>query len=94
VINGGPLTLEFHNTVFRNDDNLEKVARLVQTFIEMGGHQLQLNAINRDLLLDAQLHPELHRQMIVRVWGWSAYFCELDREYQDHILRRQEYDFQ
>lgn len=91
VINGGPLTLEFHNSIFRNEESVQKVAGMIKWFIECGGHQLQLNAINRDQLLAAQAHPELHSQLIVRVWGWSAYFTELDRDYQDHVLLRQEY---
>lgn len=91
VVNGGPLTLEFHSSMFRTDESVRKVGELIRWFIGRGGHQLQLNAVNRELLLDAQAHPELHAQLIVRVWGWSAYFVELDREYQDHVLRRQEY---
>ena len=35
---------------------------------------------------DAQLHPERHRQLVVRVWGWSAYFVELDEAYQNHVV--------
>jgi formate C-acetyltransferase len=42
-------------------------------------------------MLDAQLHPENHRQLVVRIWGWSAYFVELDKEYQDHVIARQAY---
>ena len=57
----------------------------------MGGHQLQLNAVNTEKLLDAQAHPEKHRQLVVRIWGWSAYFVELDAEYQNHVLKRQQY---
>ena len=48
------------------------------------------NSIDRDTLLDAQAHPERHRHLIVRVWGWSGYFVELDKGYQDHIIRRTE----
>ena len=66
------------------------MALLVRSFMEMGGHQLQLNAVNRDTLLDAQRHPEQYRNLIVRVWGWSGYFVELDRAYQDHIIQRME----
>lgn len=91
VCNGGPLTLEFHDTLFRNDEGREKVAMLVKTFIGLGGHQLQLNAINRDTLLDAQKHPEDHKNLIVRVWGWSGYFNELDLVYQNHIIKRLEF---
>ena len=71
-------------------DGVEKVAQLVRYFVERGGHQLQINTINRETLLDAQAHPERHRHLIVRVWGWSGYFIELDKCYQDQIIRRVE----
>ena len=91
TVNGGPLTLEFHSSVFDDPENITKLASLVKYFIERGGHQLQLNTVNRETLLDAQAHPENHRHLIVRIWGWSAYFVELDRAYQDHVIARQEY---
>lgn len=90
VINGGPLTLELHDSTFREPDGIAKVARLVQYFAQRGGHQLQLNAVNRDKLLAAQAHPENYRNLIVRVWGWSGYFVELDKPYQDHVIKRVE----
>ena len=85
------MTLEFHDTLFRNEEGIDKVAMLVKTFISLGGHQLQLNAINRDTLLDAQKHPENYKNLIVRVWGWSGYFNELDLSYQNHIIKRLEF---
>ena len=90
VCNGGPLTIEIHDSAFAMPDGVEKVAHLVKFFIERGGHQLQINTINRETLLDAQAHPERHRHLIVRVWGWSGYFIELDKEYQDQIIKRVE----
>lgn len=91
VINGGPLTLEFHASVFSDPDNLPKLAQLVQYFILLGGHQLQLNTVSKEVLLDAQAHPENYPHLIVRIWGWSAYFVELNKPYQDHVIARQEY---
>ncbi len=91
IINGGPLTLELHDTVFRNEDGLKKVAQLVKSYILLGGHQLQLNSINRELLLDALEHPEQHKNLIVRVWGWSGYFNELAPAFQQHIINRCEF---
>lgn len=91
TINGGPLTLEMHDNVFRNEDGIQKVAMLVKTFVSLGGHQLQLNAINRDVLLDAQKRPENYPTLIVRVWGWSGYFTELDLCFQNQIISRTEY---
>ena len=91
AINGGPLTLEFHNSMFKDEDSVEKVAMLVKSFVELGGHQLQLNAVNLETLKDAQAHPEKYQQLVVRIWGWSAYFVELDEKFQDHVMLRQEY---
>lgn len=91
AVNGGPLTLEFHNSVFRGNDSVEKVASIVKYFVERGGHQLQLNSVNVETMRNAQAHPEDYRRLVVRIWGWSAYFVELDREYQDHVIARQEY---
>ena len=90
VSNGGPLTIEIHGSAFLMPDGVDKVAELVRFFILRGGHQLQINAIDRKTLLDAQEHPEKHRHLIVRVWGWSGYFVELDREFQNQIIRRVE----
>ena len=90
VCNGGPLTIEIHDSAFAMSDGAEKVAHLVRFFIERGGHQLQINTINRETLIDAQAHPERHRHLIVRVWGWSGYFIELEKPYQDQIIKRVE----
>ncbi len=91
TINGGPLTLEFAASMFKDEESVKKVAALVKAYIDMGGHQLQLNAVNTELMKAAQEYPEEHRQLVVRIWGWSAYFVELDKEYQDHVLSRQQY---
>ncbi len=91
AVNGGPMTFELHDTVFKSDDSIEKVARLVQAYMLFGGHQLQLNAVNREKLLMAQEHPEDYGDLIVRVWGWSGHFVELDKSYQDQIIKRTEF---
>ena len=90
VSNGGPLTIEIHDSAFLEPDGVTKVAQLVKYFVERGGHQMQINTINRETLLDAQAHPERHRHLIVRVWGWSGYFIELDKCFQDQIIKRVE----
>ena len=91
TVNGGPLTLEVHDTVLKNDVGIKKTAMLVSKFIERGGHELQINSVNRDTLLDAQKHPEKYPNLIVRVWGWSGYFNELDVKFQNHIIARTEF---
>lgn len=88
VCNGGPITMEISDAAFSDAEALGKCAVLVRTFARLGCQQLQLNALNADKLRDAKAHPENHRNLIVRVWGWSGYFCELAPEYQDHVIQR------
>jgi pyruvate-formate lyase len=88
ICNGGPITLEISDAAFSDEEALRKCALLVRTFAKLGCQQLQLNALNADKLLDAKAHPERHRNLIVRVWGWSGYFCELAPVYQDHVIQR------
>ena len=91
ICNGGPLTMEFASSMFHDSDSIQKIAVLVKSFVDLGGHQLQLNAVNLEKLRDAKLHPEKHKQLVVRIWGWSAYFVELDEKFQNHVMQRQEY---
>jgi formate C-acetyltransferase len=91
ICNGGPVTMELSDTVFRGQESLRKVAMLVRAFAQQGCQQLQLNSINVDTLREARIHPEWHKNLIVRVWGWSGYFCELSPEYQDQIIARHIY---
>ena len=91
VCNGGPITMELSDTVFRDPESIRKVAMLVRIFSQLGLQQLQLNSLNMETLVDAKAHPEKHKNLIVRVWGWSGYFCELTPEYQDHIIARSIY---
>ncbi len=91
TLNGGPLTLEFSMSTFREEESIHKLATLIRYFILRGGHQIQLNAVDVEQLREAQKAPDRYRQLIVRIWGWSAYFVELDKPYQEHVIARQEY---
>jgi len=90
-MNGGPLTLEFSSSMFNDKDSIRKIALYIKTFIHKGGHQLQCNAVNINDLKDAQNNPAKYKNLIVRIWGWSAYFVELDKDFQDHVIMRKEY---
>lgn len=91
ICNGGPITIEFADTLFADEDAVRAIAAFVRTFASLGCQQMQLNTVRLEDLKDAQEHPERHRNLIVRVWGWSAYFIELAPEYQNHILQRHMY---
>lgn len=92
ICNGGPVTMELSDSVFQNPESIRKTAMLVHVFAQLGCQQLQLNSLSLATLLDAKAHPENHKNLIVRVWGWSGYFCELAPEYQDHIIARHLYE--
>lgn len=91
LINGGPLTIEIHDNIYRNEDGIIKTAMMVKSYIDRGGHQLQINSISREKLIDAQKHPENYPNLVVRVWGWSGYFIELEKCFQNQIISRTEY---
>ena len=91
IMNGGPITIEFAASVFRTEEGVKKLAQLIRYFVELGLQQLQLNVLDVATLEDALIHPERHRNLVVRVWGWSGYFCELDRDFQMQIIRRHKY---
>jgi formate C-acetyltransferase len=93
ICNGGPITLELSEAIFGDAEALHKVALLVRSFALLGCQQLQLNTINVAKLHEAKRHPERHRNLIVRVWGWSGYFCELEEPYQDHVIARHAFGF-
>ena len=69
----------------------ENLINLLDGYVEKGGHHLNVNVFNRDTLLDAQKHPEKHRDLIVRVAGYSAFFNVLSRATQDDIIGRTEH---
>lgn len=61
---------------------------LLQTFLRVGGPMLQPSAVDPDLLRQAQAHPDAHRDLVVRVSGYSTYFVALEKHVQDEIIAR------
>jgi pyruvate-formate lyase len=82
------LTINFHPTAVAGEDGLRNFEMLLKTFFAMGGIQLQTNILNVEILRIAQREPERYRDLVIRVWGFSAYFVELSRQYQDEVIAR------
>ena len=76
--------------MLRTREGLEKLYALFRAYFEKGGHHIQLNVLDRDTLLDAKKRPELYRDLLVRVAGYSARFVDLSSEVQDEIIARTE----
>lgn len=68
--------------------NKEKFSILLKNAIKSGVFQIQINVIDSKTMIDAQEYPEKYRSLIVRVWGFSAYFNDLPKDYQDNLIRR------
>lgn len=74
-----------------SEENKRKLIMLMRTFFNrLHGYHVQYNVVDRATLLDAQAHPENHRDLIVRVAGYSAFFNVLSRRTQDDIIARTE----
>ena len=74
-----------------NEENKQKLEMLLRTFFNrLHGYHVQYNIVSRETLLDAQAHPEKHKDLIVRVAGYSAFFNVLSRKTQDDIIGRTE----
>ncbi len=85
---GGGLTINLHPTAVMVDSGAEVIAHLYETYFDQGGQYVQMNVIDKETLLEAKKHPEKHRDLLVRVTGYSAYFVSLSPESQDNIIAR------
>ena len=69
---------------------LDRLASVLRTYFDMGGLQAQLSFADIDTLCGAQAHPERHRDLMVRITGYSACFVDMTPVAQDEIIRREE----
>ena len=83
--------MKFTPDVFETAESRAKFIALVESYLKLGGLHVQFNVLSREILEDAKVHPEQHRDLIVRVAGFSAYFVELDPFVQDEIIARTEF---
>ncbi len=88
---GALLNMKFTPALLADEDGIDKVAHLIRGYFKMDGHHMQFNVVTAQTLRKAQAAPEAHRDLIVRVAGYSDYFCDLSRELQDEIIARTEH---
>ncbi len=87
---GTLLNQKFTPSLVQGQNGVDHLAHLVRTYFKLGGHHIQFNVVDAATLREAQLHPEQHRDLIVRVAGYSDYFCDLTKALQDEIIARTE----
>ncbi|MHB8970146.1 MAG: trans-4-hydroxy-L-proline dehydratase [Pirellulaceae bacterium] len=89
---GTLLNMKFTPSLVADEEGLDRWARLVRTYFRMDGHHIQFNVVRAETLRVAQTRPEEHRDLIVRVAGYSDYFCDLSTDLQEEIIGRTEHE--
>ncbi|RMH01122.1 MAG: glycyl radical protein [Planctomycetota bacterium] len=89
---GTLLNLKFTPPLLAGEEGIEQLRGLVRSYFRMDGHHLQFNVVGADTLRAAQADPESYRDLIVRVAGYSDYFCDLSEALQDEIIARTEHE--
>ena len=88
---GTLLNMKFTPSLLEGEGGIEKLAHLVRGYFKMDAHHVQFNVVRADTLRRAQAQPEAYRDLIVRVAGYSDYFCDLSAELQEEIITRTEH---
>jgi len=84
------LSLRFPKEVVRGPEGRAKLRAVIETYFQRGGQQLQISIASTEDMKAAQLNPDAYRSLMVRVGGFSAYFTQLEKAFQDDMIARSE----
>jgi pyruvate-formate lyase len=85
------LNIRLQHSILEREEDLSRLTSLVRAHFAQGGMQIQVSVLNREELLAAQKDPEKHRDLLVRIGGYSEYFCNLSPELQETVIDRTEH---
>jgi formate C-acetyltransferase len=88
---GTLLNQKFTPAMLEDEEGIARVGGLIRAYFSMMGHHIQFNVVSADTLRKAQREPDRHRDLIVRVAGYSDYFVDLGTDLQDEIIARTEH---
>ena len=92
VLQGVLYNQKFSPSLLNSRESIGLLADYIRTWCDLGGHHIQFNIVSSEDLKKAQEEPDEYRDLIVRVAGYSAYFAELNRNTQNEIIARTEYE--
>lgn len=93
LMSGSNVTnIYLEESLIKDDENFEKTARLLDAYFDMGGTHFQLNYLSKADLIEAKTDPEKHKNLRVRVSGFSDYFTRLSESIQDDVIKRTEHN--
>ncbi|RLD41262.1 MAG: formate C-acetyltransferase/glycerol dehydratase family glycyl radical enzyme, partial [Bacteroidetes bacterium] len=89
---GTLLNQKFSPEILDTEKGLDSLVHFIRAYFRMDGHHIQFNVVTAKTLRHAKKYPEEHKDLIVRVAGYSDYFNDLGDELQDEIIRRSEHE--
>ena len=87
---GTQLNMKFEPEMLKGENGIAHGMNMIKTMSMLDVYHAQINCVDRDTLVDAQVHPKEHRDLLIRVAGYTAFFVELSKETQDEIIGRTE----
>ena len=87
-MNGLVMDMELHSSAVAGEKGANVLLSLLKTFFQKGGQTIHYNVLDTETLKDAQLHPENHQNLQVRVCGWNADFTKMTKFEQDEFILR------
>ena len=88
---GTILNMRMDPAVFEKEDGVKRLVDFIRSFVDQKVFHMQINVVSSDTLRAAQSEPEKHRDLLVKVAGYSAYFVQLSQSLQDGIIARTEH---
>ena len=86
--NTAPLQIEFDPGLSMEEGGLDRVVSLVKAHLDMGGTLININVLDKDTLMEAHENPDSHPDLVVRVTGFTAYFCALSPQFRQLVVDR------
>jgi len=86
------MNLKLHPSAVKGINGTRKLLEVVRSYMRKGGFHVQFNIVDSETLRDAQNVPDTYRDLMVRVAGFTQYWCEIGKPIQDEVIFRTQYD--